>query len=228
MGPGPFAVRSSATREDRPDAAYAGQHETVLDVVGDEAILAAVRRSWASLGPTARWRTGDAGYLKVSALNPGDGDPGGTDGPPGGNESAGEGGGLWRQFGRYEVPHGGASRVGAAVSSGTVAALRGPGRKRVCPVALGRTPERSAGIWCPTASGTPGAGFSDRRADLGYQIASSVGRPNGVRGTRDVVFYPGASSGLCQAPVRGRPRPCRSAWGVFGRRRGVRRPVTAR
>ncbi len=45
----PVAVRSSATAEDLPGGSFAGQHETVLQVVGAEALLAAVQRCWASL-----------------------------------------------------------------------------------------------------------------------------------------------------------------------------------
>ena len=44
-----FAVRSSATAEDLPDASFAGQQDTYLNVVGADAVLAAVRRCWASL-----------------------------------------------------------------------------------------------------------------------------------------------------------------------------------
>lgn len=43
------AVRSSATAEDLPDASFAGQQETYLNVRGEEALLQAVRRCWASL-----------------------------------------------------------------------------------------------------------------------------------------------------------------------------------
>jgi pyruvate,water dikinase len=43
------AVRSSATAEDLPGASFAGQMETYLNVRGAEALLAAVRRCWASL-----------------------------------------------------------------------------------------------------------------------------------------------------------------------------------
>jgi phosphoenolpyruvate synthase/pyruvate phosphate dikinase len=46
---GPVAVRSSATAEDLAGASFAGQQDTVLDVQGDEALLDAVRRCWASL-----------------------------------------------------------------------------------------------------------------------------------------------------------------------------------
>ena len=44
-----WAVRSSATAEDSPTASFAGQHDTSLHVVGPAAVLAAVRRCWASL-----------------------------------------------------------------------------------------------------------------------------------------------------------------------------------
>ncbi|HEY0670207.1 MAG TPA: phosphoenolpyruvate synthase [Sphingobacteriaceae bacterium] len=43
------AVRSSATAEDLPDASFAGQQESYLNVCGTEALLNAVRRCFASL-----------------------------------------------------------------------------------------------------------------------------------------------------------------------------------
>lgn len=43
------AVRSSATAEDLPDASFAGQQETFLNIQGEEALLAACRRCYASL-----------------------------------------------------------------------------------------------------------------------------------------------------------------------------------
>lgn len=43
------AVRSSATAEDLPDASFAGQHESFLNVRGEQALLAACRRCYASL-----------------------------------------------------------------------------------------------------------------------------------------------------------------------------------
>lgn len=43
------AVRSSATAEDLPDASFAGQQETFLNVSGREALLEACRRCYASL-----------------------------------------------------------------------------------------------------------------------------------------------------------------------------------
>ncbi|WP_409329614.1 phosphoenolpyruvate synthase [Trujillonella humicola] len=44
-----FAVRSSATAEDLPDASFAGQQETFLNVRGVEAVLQAIREVYASL-----------------------------------------------------------------------------------------------------------------------------------------------------------------------------------
>jgi pyruvate,water dikinase len=44
-----FAVRSSATAEDLPDASFAGQQETFLNVVGVDAVLAKTREVYASL-----------------------------------------------------------------------------------------------------------------------------------------------------------------------------------
>src|SRR5918911_4346024 len=47
--PVPVAVRSSATAEDLPQASFAGQQDTYLNVLGAESVLDAVRRCWASL-----------------------------------------------------------------------------------------------------------------------------------------------------------------------------------
>ena len=44
-----FAVRSSATAEDLPDASFAGQQETFLNVSGIDAILTAIKKVFASL-----------------------------------------------------------------------------------------------------------------------------------------------------------------------------------
>ena len=49
LGGGPVAVRSSATAEDLPGAAFAGQQDTFLDVEGEPALLNAVQKCWASL-----------------------------------------------------------------------------------------------------------------------------------------------------------------------------------
>ncbi len=45
----PFAVRSSATAEDLPDASFAGQQETFLNIVGMENIMHAIKEVFASL-----------------------------------------------------------------------------------------------------------------------------------------------------------------------------------
>jgi phosphohistidine swiveling domain-containing protein len=52
LGDGPVAVRSSATAEDLPDASFAGQQDTVLDVTGPDALFAAIETCWASLHST--------------------------------------------------------------------------------------------------------------------------------------------------------------------------------
>ncbi len=44
-----YAVRSSATAEDLPDASFAGQQDTYLNVRGADALLDAVHRCWVSL-----------------------------------------------------------------------------------------------------------------------------------------------------------------------------------
>ncbi len=44
-----YAVRSSATAEDLPDASFAGQQDTYLNIIGEAALLDAVRRCWVSL-----------------------------------------------------------------------------------------------------------------------------------------------------------------------------------
>ncbi len=49
VGQPPVAVRSSATTEDLPDLSFAGQQDTLLNVVGASALLRAVVRCWSSL-----------------------------------------------------------------------------------------------------------------------------------------------------------------------------------
>src|SRR5690348_12731627 len=44
-----YAVRSSATAEDLPNASFAGQHDSYLNVTGAENILRHVSRCWGSL-----------------------------------------------------------------------------------------------------------------------------------------------------------------------------------
>jgi phosphoenolpyruvate synthase/pyruvate phosphate dikinase len=44
-----YAVRSSATAEDLPSASFAGQQDTYLSIIGEEAILRHIGKCWASL-----------------------------------------------------------------------------------------------------------------------------------------------------------------------------------
>ncbi|WP_017612337.1 MFS transporter [Nocardiopsis salina] len=66
LGPDvPVAVRSSATAEDLPGAAFAGQQDTYLDVVGADAVVSAVRRCWASL-----WTDRAVAYRRERSIDP--------------------------------------------------------------------------------------------------------------------------------------------------------------
>ena len=49
LGGGLVAVRSSATAEDLPEASFAGQQRTFLNVQGEDEVVAAVQGCWASL-----------------------------------------------------------------------------------------------------------------------------------------------------------------------------------
>jgi len=49
LGSPPVAVHSSATAEDLPEASFAGQQSTFLNVVGEDRVVAAVKECWASL-----------------------------------------------------------------------------------------------------------------------------------------------------------------------------------
>lgn len=49
LGNIPVAIRSSATAEDLPDASFAGQQDTYLNIQGENEVLAAVKRCWASM-----------------------------------------------------------------------------------------------------------------------------------------------------------------------------------
>ncbi|MGD0765352.1 MAG: phosphoenolpyruvate synthase [Dehalococcoidia bacterium] len=49
LGEPPVAVRSSATAEDLPEASFAGQQSTFLNVVGADRVVQAVKECWASL-----------------------------------------------------------------------------------------------------------------------------------------------------------------------------------
>ncbi|MEV4624925.1 PEP/pyruvate-binding domain-containing protein [Micromonospora sp. NPDC049523] len=52
LGAGPVAVRSSATAEDLPDASFAGQQDSVLDVTDVPELVAAITKCWDSLHGT--------------------------------------------------------------------------------------------------------------------------------------------------------------------------------
>lgn len=67
------AVRSSATAEDLPDASFAGQQETFLNVKGYKDVVEHVQKAWASLfEPRAIFYRTDKGYdhLKVGIAVP--------------------------------------------------------------------------------------------------------------------------------------------------------------
>jgi len=49
LGRGLVAVRSSATTEDLPEASFAGQQSTFLNVQGEDSVVTAVQQCWASL-----------------------------------------------------------------------------------------------------------------------------------------------------------------------------------
>ena len=61
----PVAVRSSATAEDLPGAAFAGQQDTYLNVVGADAVIDAVRDCWASL-----WTDRAVSYRRERRVDP--------------------------------------------------------------------------------------------------------------------------------------------------------------
>lgn len=67
LGATPVAVRSSATAEDLPGAAFAGQHDTHLNIVGDHAVVDAIRRCWASL-----WTGRAIAYRRRLNIDPAD------------------------------------------------------------------------------------------------------------------------------------------------------------
>ncbi len=64
---GAVAVRSSATAEDLPDASFAGQQDTYLNVRGRDAVLDAVRRCWGSL-----WTARAMAYRARQGIAPSD------------------------------------------------------------------------------------------------------------------------------------------------------------
>jgi pyruvate,water dikinase len=64
LGGGRVAVRSSATAEDLPGASFAGQQDSYLDVVGDDGLLDAIRRCWASL-----WNERAVAYRRANGVD---------------------------------------------------------------------------------------------------------------------------------------------------------------
>ncbi|HEX2140498.1 MAG TPA: PEP/pyruvate-binding domain-containing protein, partial [Woeseiaceae bacterium] len=65
LGSKPVAVRSSATAEDLPGAAFAGQQDTYLNVVGEDAVIQAVVDCWASL-----WTDRAIAYRQRQGIDP--------------------------------------------------------------------------------------------------------------------------------------------------------------
>lgn len=61
----PVAVRSSATAEDLPEASFAGQQETYLNVRGLDALMEAVKKCWASL-----WTARAIAYRSKNRIDP--------------------------------------------------------------------------------------------------------------------------------------------------------------
>lgn len=64
LGEGRVAVRSSATAEDLPGASFAGQQDTFLGVEGDQQLLDAIRRCWASL-----WNERAVAYRRANGID---------------------------------------------------------------------------------------------------------------------------------------------------------------
>ena len=61
------AVRSSATAEDLPEASFAGQQDTYLNITGEAAVLEATKRCWASL-----WTARAIAYRAKQNISPED------------------------------------------------------------------------------------------------------------------------------------------------------------
>lgn len=67
LGDAPVAVRSSATAEDLPNASFAGQQDSYLNVIGKDALLDAVKNCWASL-----WTARAISYRLKQKISPDD------------------------------------------------------------------------------------------------------------------------------------------------------------
>lgn len=63
LGNAPVAVRSSATAEDLPEMSFAGQQDTYLNILGEEALLKAVINCWSSL-----WTARALGYRSRNGI----------------------------------------------------------------------------------------------------------------------------------------------------------------
>lgn len=63
IGQPAVAVRSSATAEDLPEMSFAGQQDTYLNILGEDALLEAVVRCWASL-----WTARAIGYRSRNSI----------------------------------------------------------------------------------------------------------------------------------------------------------------
>ncbi len=63
----PVAVRSSATAEDLPGLSFAGQQDTYLNIIGEEAVREAVKKCWGSL-----WTARALGYRARNHIPPDD------------------------------------------------------------------------------------------------------------------------------------------------------------
>lgn len=61
------AVRSSASAEDLSEASFAGQHDTYLNIVGEAAVLMAVKKCWGSL-----WTVRAIAYRRRNGIRPED------------------------------------------------------------------------------------------------------------------------------------------------------------
>lgn len=57
------AVRSSGTAEDMAEASFAGQHDTYLDITGDDELLRSIQECWASM-----WSTRAVAYRRTSGI----------------------------------------------------------------------------------------------------------------------------------------------------------------
>ena len=64
LGSFPVAVRSSATAEDLPEMSFAGQQDTYLNILGEEALIEAVMNCWSSL-----WTARAMGYRVRNGLS---------------------------------------------------------------------------------------------------------------------------------------------------------------